>query len=422
MATDGSSEAASLKEKGNASFKAGDYAAAIRDYTRCVELDPTQHLALSNRSAAYLKLGDSAQEALQDAERCIELAPAWAKGYSRKAAALQELKRWDEALAACEAGLLSCPDDGLRKMAAEVKTRRFSNMLIGAWHGTVNEVLGGYDQEMEFLDESSVRIEVMGKSIVGRHWVDAGPDPHHLNIQVPMQDVPPGMPPPPPVPYIAKISDEGLHLCCPVMKMDRPTEFEGPGYCLMKRGPLAKSSHAETSGLSKEEQCRQCASDLIAALPSMKLEEVSSVDSEAVAREKLMAQVRFESAMFSVQKKFGEDLFKEVFNMAHSSSASPEDVGLAAMKEMRDLRQKLIMVGIIEETPASSPVHRGPSAVPADPTPAKSEPKEVSRDITCQDTDSSVGNPIAGFEIPAAIVGAGVLAALALIMWRRRSR
>jgi len=412
-----------LKEKGNASFKAGDYAAAIQDYTRCIELDPSQHLALSNRSAAYLKLGDSAQEALLDAERCVELAPSWAKGYSRKAAALQELKRWDEALAACESGLLACPDDdGLRKMTAEVRTRRFSNMLIGTWHGTVSEVLGGYDQEMEFLDSSSVRVEVMGKSIVGRHWVDAKADPHHLNIQVPMQDVPHGMPPPPPVPYIAKISDEGLHICCPVMKMDRPTEFDGPGYCLMKRGPMAKSNDTEVSKLSKEEQFRQCASDLIEALPDRKLEEVSSVDSEDVTREKLMAQVRFESAMFSVQKKFGEDLLKEVFSMAQGGSPPPEVGGLAGSKEMRALRKKLIMVGMIEETPSGPPVQLGPSTVP-DPTPVtQSQPAEVSKSIASQDTDSSAGNLLAGYEIPAAILGAGVLAALAFIVLRRRGR
>ena len=86
-----------------------------------------------------------------------------------------------------------------------------------------------------------------------------------------MDDIPPGMPPPPPVPYITKVRWElktrpstvftcaqisyvflhwfvvlsdlgglmvvtwiqvdakGLHLCCPYMKMERPESFQGEG-------------------------------------------------------------------------------------------------------------------------------------------------------------------------------------------------
>lgn len=52
----------------------------------------------SNRSAAYLKLGDAKSKALKDAERCMELAPKWPKSYSRLGAAQHALRRFDVAV------------------------------------------------------------------------------------------------------------------------------------------------------------------------------------------------------------------------------------------------------------------------------------------------------------------------------------
>ena len=58
----------------------------------------------SNRSAARLGRGLHAK-ALEDAERCIELNATWPKGYGRKGAALHAMKRYDDAIAAYDAGL-----------------------------------------------------------------------------------------------------------------------------------------------------------------------------------------------------------------------------------------------------------------------------------------------------------------------------
>lgn len=52
----------------------------------------------SNRSAAYLKLGDAKSKALKDAERCMELAPEWPKSFSRLGAAQHALGRFDGAV------------------------------------------------------------------------------------------------------------------------------------------------------------------------------------------------------------------------------------------------------------------------------------------------------------------------------------
>merc|ERR1712139_346385 len=103
-----------------------------------------------------------------------------------------------------------------------------------------------------------------------------------------MGDIPPGMPPPPPVPYIARIDEVGLHLCCPYLKMERPTEFVGPGYVLMKKGSMNVIDDSEVASLSQTEKYRRCVQELLKVLPTRKLEEPSVSDSEDAAGEKLM--------------------------------------------------------------------------------------------------------------------------------------
>lgn len=447
----GAMEAAALKDEGNASFKAGEFVAAIDAYTRALELDPRLHLCFSNRSAAYLKLGCSAdkdeagraellEKALADASKCVELEPAWAKGYSRQAAVLQELKLWDEAVAACQTGLEMSSDTALEKMRAEVLSRCFSAKLRGTWHGTVDEVLGGYDQEMEFLDETSVRVAVLGRSIIGRYWVDAGQEPRHLNIQVPMQEAPPGMPPPPPVPYIARIDDAGLHICCPFMTMDRPTHFEGPGYCLMHPGSGNQDPEgSEVADLSPEERLLHCAKELARALPDRKMEEVTSMDSEETTREKLMAQVKFESSMFAVQKKFGEEVMKKVLGATRQGTVPPALVGTP---ELRELEQKLSACGILEtgdEAPPPRPPPQRPAPAPAPPA-AQAEKAaagsggsgSAAKGLASPKEEPSSGGSKAtgggasssgGLQAALALTTLGTaLVVLALVAWQRRKR
>jgi len=344
-------DAATLKEEGNSKFKAGQFAAAVDAYTRSLEADPKQHLVLSNRSGAHLKLGD-AEAALLDGQRCVDLAPEFPKGYSRQAAALQELKRWEDAVAICEKGMTVCNDAGLKTMMVEVKNRQFQATIKGTWSGAVSEELGGYEQEMEFLDGGRVRIDALGNSVVGTYWVDVSQTPHHLSIQVPMPHAPPGTPAPPPVPYIVKLDDVGLHLCCPFMVLERPTVFQGPGYCLMKKGSVGDSAEAEElSKKSEDERLLLCVKDLIDVMPNVKLEEPQQTDAEDVVREKLMLQVKFESKMFAVQKKFGQDIMKKVLDASKGDGVIPAALKSAA--EMTTLRSKLTVCGLLEDDGAA---------------------------------------------------------------------
>ena len=390
--------AAALKDEGNAKFKKGDYAGAVKAYTESLEIDPQQHLCYSNRSAAYLKLRDSASEALADAQKCLELAPDFAKGYSRKAAALQELERWEEAMTCCEQGIAKCskPDaDTLQKTLVEVKNRQFTAQLQGCWHGKVTEALGGYDQEMQFLDHCQVRVQVLGRSIMGQFRVDATKDPKHLDIQVTMEDIPPGMPPPPPVPYIAKVDGQGMHLCCPYMKMERPDHFGGEGYCLMTKGAMENESDATVKNLSKEEQVFLCAKEVIAAFPARKFEEMNQQDTEEATREKVMAQVKFETSIYKVQQKFGEELMKEVLDSAKPGAVGVK--GLAGTPELEELKAKIQMMDGNEPVPPEASTKAAAAAAPSTaPRPEQTEPS-------------------APAEFPTALVVSIAVAALAVI-------
>jgi stress-induced-phosphoprotein 1 len=105
-------------------MQANKLSEAIEYYSKAINLDGANHVYFSNRSAAYLSQGD-AQNALEDANSCLGLKPDFAKGYSRKGAALHALKRYNDSIAAYEAGLEKFPGDpGLTKGLEDVKREK----------------------------------------------------------------------------------------------------------------------------------------------------------------------------------------------------------------------------------------------------------------------------------------------------------
>ncbi|KAI9984681.1 hypothetical protein PInf_006045 [Phytophthora infestans] len=91
------------KNEGNEAFKKQDYSNAVAKYTEAIEIDPTNHVYFSNRSAAYAGWGKF-QEAVDDAAECIRINPQFVKAYHRHGVALKGLKKYDEALATLRAG------------------------------------------------------------------------------------------------------------------------------------------------------------------------------------------------------------------------------------------------------------------------------------------------------------------------------
>ncbi|XP_026676755.1 LOW QUALITY PROTEIN: LON peptidase N-terminal domain and RING finger protein 3 [Diaphorina citri] len=89
--------AAKLREQGNGLFDKGFIDAALIKYNAALELDPDNHLTLSNRSHALYRL-NRCQAALEDADRAVTLQPHWGKGHYRKAVAQAGLGQYEEAL------------------------------------------------------------------------------------------------------------------------------------------------------------------------------------------------------------------------------------------------------------------------------------------------------------------------------------
>ena len=91
-----------FKKQGDAAFKAGNYQAAIDEWSKAINVGggsvEESRSLLSNRSAAYNKLRNF-NAALVDAEKCCnDIDKNWAKGYVRKGEALQNLIRLDSAI------------------------------------------------------------------------------------------------------------------------------------------------------------------------------------------------------------------------------------------------------------------------------------------------------------------------------------
>lgn len=94
---------ATLKDKGTAAFRAGQYAVAARAYSDALLLDPRSVVLLNNRSAAHHKLGKF-DEALSDAMRSTAIDPSAenAKGFARLGAAYWSLGSLELAASAYE--------------------------------------------------------------------------------------------------------------------------------------------------------------------------------------------------------------------------------------------------------------------------------------------------------------------------------
>lgn len=112
------------KELGNEAFAKKEYSTAIEHYTNAINVDESNHVYYSNRSACHA--GNSQwQEATKDAQECIRISPTFIKGYYRLAAAQIELNELDEALKTVKTGLQRDMDNSqLLKQQRTIKTRK----------------------------------------------------------------------------------------------------------------------------------------------------------------------------------------------------------------------------------------------------------------------------------------------------------
>ncbi|XP_051267746.1 tetratricopeptide repeat protein 28 isoform X1 [Dicentrarchus labrax] len=92
----------------NQACQQGEYTLAVRLYSEALTADPQNCILYSNRSAAYLRLGQYST-ALDDAIKARVINPKWPKAYFRQGVALQYLGRHADALAAFASGLAQDP-------------------------------------------------------------------------------------------------------------------------------------------------------------------------------------------------------------------------------------------------------------------------------------------------------------------------
>ncbi|KAK6076415.1 tetratricopeptide [Seiridium cupressi] len=116
------STADELKALGNKAIAEKNFDEAIDAFSKAIEIDGSNHVLYSNRSAAYASKKDWAN-ALKDAEKTTEVKPDWPRGWGRKGAALHGQGDLLGAYDAYEEGLKHDPNNaGLKSSLASVKT------------------------------------------------------------------------------------------------------------------------------------------------------------------------------------------------------------------------------------------------------------------------------------------------------------
>jgi tetratricopeptide (TPR) repeat protein len=96
--------------RGNALYDAGDFEAALVEYTAALELEPDDPDTLNNRGITFRRL-ERYDEALADYNRALELTPNAPDTLNNRGAALAYLARYEEALADFNRSLDLRPDD-----------------------------------------------------------------------------------------------------------------------------------------------------------------------------------------------------------------------------------------------------------------------------------------------------------------------
>jgi len=92
---------AKAREEGNALFKKGDFAGAVKAYTESINRNPNDARGYNNRANAYTKLV-ALPEALKDADQAIKVDPKFIKAYIRKSHVLLTMRDYSKAIEALQ--------------------------------------------------------------------------------------------------------------------------------------------------------------------------------------------------------------------------------------------------------------------------------------------------------------------------------
>lgn len=112
-----------FKQQGNDYFRSGNFAEAVKSYTQAIEVsqqNPQNYIYYCNRATAYFYLKDyESAEAGEhprsasrvDCKESLALNPRYMKAYTRLTSVYSKLGRYEDAVRACEAGLVIDPSN-----------------------------------------------------------------------------------------------------------------------------------------------------------------------------------------------------------------------------------------------------------------------------------------------------------------------
>jgi hypothetical protein len=205
----------------------------------------------------------------------------------------------------------------------------------------------------DFVDDAHVKISVLGTNVDARYELNLSAEPYpYLDMSVP------SAPDSPVIRHIYRMQGpDELHLCSPYMRPadERPAEFHGPGFVIMKRGKLTETPEQQAereklASMSDSERMLQFLKEAIKAVPVTDTL-AKSTDSEAEQASKLAASVRFQTVYFGLLEKFGPEVdqrVKELVVRVRSSAEETPDIAQA----VDQFREKLQSAGLMEPAAA----------------------------------------------------------------------
>ncbi|KAJ5336131.1 N-terminal acetyltransferase A [Penicillium brevicompactum] len=114
-------ESDKLKSEGNALMSKKDYAGAIQQYTKALEIAPANPIYLSNRAAAY-SASSQHEKAAEDAELAAAADPKYSKAWSRLGLARFDMGDYHAAKEAYEKGIEAEGNGGSEAMKRGLET------------------------------------------------------------------------------------------------------------------------------------------------------------------------------------------------------------------------------------------------------------------------------------------------------------
>uniref|UniRef100_A0A6I8PAR0 Protein unc-45 homolog B n=1 Tax=Ornithorhynchus anatinus TaxID=9258 RepID=A0A6I8PAR0_ORNAN len=167
-----------LKEEGNRRFRAGDYEAAARSYSRALELGPDRPLrAVLYRNRAACHLGrESYDRAAADASQAVDLDASDVKALFRRCRALEQLGRLDQAFKDAQRCATLQPRnetfrETLRRLSAGIQAKLHDQFSTDSRVRTMFAILLDENSEAEKREKAANNLIVLGREEAGAEMI-----------------------------------------------------------------------------------------------------------------------------------------------------------------------------------------------------------------------------------------------------------